>query len=462
MSRRRSSQMGRRMEQMLHRGGALLLVTTTLGMTAIPAGAANGVADTDHPAAILVYPYIVANTSAGQDTFIEVTNTASDRNTPVSVLCYYLSGDAELPTAIRFRFRLTARQPVAWRASTGLSVFPLADRPDGNGDSFVPPVPNGAFVGSLRCIAIDANEVPVERNVLLGSARIEQFDASTQSLRLANYRAMGLQAIVGAGNGDNTLIIGGPSPEYDGCPQTLTLNHFADGATLRTAGRARDVTTIIALVSCSANFRDSIYPSSALLLEQHSELAEVTGTGQIMGAQLVRHLSELGGSGTRSIFHASVQGTATGQTIIATATGSAPLGVAIEFHGFADDGHVATNAITLQSHGRSEYEDRIELAQPAEPTPPPATEVPTGTPPPTSTRTAPVASPTPTPTFIRPPPHPTPSFPRTPTLTPALPAPTGNDGDSCAIAPQPSSTTAMWLMGGVLGLLAAKRRKRAN
>lgn len=372
-------------------GGFLTLNVCLLTMTR-PALASDPVASPDPPAAILVFPYIVTDASIGGDTIVEVTDV--DDRFPVSVECFYVGGDGPQAQLIQFSFHLTAHQPVAWRASSGLSQFPLGGLPifggpgvpPGNGNSFVPAIPSDTFVGSLRCVTVDNNGVPIDVNALVGSARIEQYESSApQSLRIASYRAIGIQALPGAGNADPTLVLGGPGPEYQACPNFVILDHFEDGATLDSAGQPQQVTTTIALVPCSVNLASPGDSQSVLLFEQYNEFGQVTGTRQTMGTQLVRPLSELGaGSGGRSLFQATIQGTMMGQTRITSAEGSAPLGVAIESHLFTDSDHVSTAAFTLYRQGYSSYQDLIAFPVQAGPTPPP-TEIPTVTPVPTTT-----------------------------------------------------------------------------
>jgi hypothetical protein len=368
-------------------GGFLTLVVFLLSGT-LPALASDPVASPDPPAAILVYPYIVTDASLGEDTIVEVTNVGQ----PVSVECFYVGGDGPQAQLIQFSFHLTTHQPVAWRASSGLSQFVLGGVPifgvpqQGNGNSFVPAIPSDTFVGSLRCITVDGNGYPVAVNALVGSARIEQYESSSpQSLRIASYRAVGIQALPGTGTSYPTLILGGPGPQYQACPSVLILDHFEDGATLESTGQPQQVTTTIALVPCSVNLASPGDSNSVLLLEQYNEFGQVTGTRQTMGTQLVRPLSELGaGSGGRSLFQATVQGTLMGQTRITSAEGSAPLGVAIESHRFTDSDHVSTAAFTLYRQGNSSYQDVITFPVRVDPTPPP-TEIPTATPVPTAT-----------------------------------------------------------------------------
>ena len=46
---------------------------------------------------------------------------------------------------------------------------------------------------------------------------------------VAKHNAVGIRAIEGAVNDDKELILGGDGAEYEGCPETLILNHLFDG-----------------------------------------------------------------------------------------------------------------------------------------------------------------------------------------------------------------------------------------
>jgi hypothetical protein len=253
----------------------------------------------DRAAAIIVFPKVVVNTEEGLDTLIRLSNT-SDRE--VGVLCFYINATPKctLPTRscfpdpsdchdaggicrdfwqeTDFRITLTAKQPTAWLASepsgtdcrfvigtcsnnpdqtcrlgdscgpNGRCVIPPCFPLDGtatyntrtgesNAESKVIPVSEDPFIGELKCVAVDDNGAPVPRNVLKGEALIGL--RSNGTLDIAGYNALGIPALAGRGNRDNTLVLGGPRRqdgsfedhvEYEGCPNLLILDHFFDGA----------------------------------------------------------------------------------------------------------------------------------------------------------------------------------------------------------------------------------------
>ncbi len=113
-----------------------------------------------------------------------------------------------------------------------------------NAGSNVPPSPEDPFIGELKCIALSESLVPVARNDLKGEVLIGKRGANG-FIDVAGYNAIGIPAIPGKGNSDNTLVLGGASTgddpddpcraagtcaEYEGCPNFLILNHFFDGA----------------------------------------------------------------------------------------------------------------------------------------------------------------------------------------------------------------------------------------
>ena len=149
-----------------------------------------------------------------------------------------------------FRIQLTPRQPLGWLASQGVAGFV---RPPSFGKFSCDGVSRTAAsvaqqrwqphpAGSRRpvqriaasCIAIDSEtDVPVDRNVLKGETLTIDDEAratASRSIRVAKSNAIGIQAIEGAVNDDNILVLGGPDAEYNGCPNFLILNHFFDFA----------------------------------------------------------------------------------------------------------------------------------------------------------------------------------------------------------------------------------------
>lgn len=173
-----------------------------------------------------------------------------------------------------FIFRLTREQPTGWLVSRGQTVncrqmdgvcsqdgttacqrdtqcgvgnrcvlppcLPLDGGPLGRSgpggqinEGAIPLSPDDPFIGELKCIAVDETLAPVARNDLIGTALIGKLDSGpTEAVEIAGYNAVGIPAIPGKGNRDDTLVIGGPEDvaEYEGCPNILILDHYFDGA----------------------------------------------------------------------------------------------------------------------------------------------------------------------------------------------------------------------------------------
>lgn len=343
----------------------------------------------DQSASIVVFPRIQVDTAnAGGrghlDTLVRLSNNS---NQSVRAQCFWVNANGHCSTSpgticdpsvlprdprcgtdaycipgwqeTDFIINLTPRQPVAWLASLGASLcdaatpadatcFPIRGSgvpgPSNNAESRVPAVLEDPFVGELRCIAVDQNDVPVARNVLQGEAEFVRFapgvegggDAGTP-LDLWGYNAIGIPAIPGANNGDNALVIGGRLAEYEGCPNVLILNHFFDGA----ADPVSDLTvsTRLTLVPCSQDFLRQEPIRTPLQFLVFNEFEQRFSTSfRDFACFREFSLSRIDTrSASHSIFSAGVSGTLVGQTRIRgvadsdPARGHAILGVAEEF-----------------------------------------------------------------------------------------------------------------------------------
>ncbi|MFN8640740.1 MAG: hypothetical protein U0802_03435 [Candidatus Binatia bacterium] len=254
----------------------------------------------DRAAAILEWPSVIyADASfldqvvGSLDTIIQLSNTSTD---PVHVHCFYENANAHctntgevcfaasecctpgtgcgicLPgwNETDFHVQITPRQPLGWLASEGVSgysTFPPKDfgtfAIDGitnkgiggssNSGSRIPPVPEEPFLGSLRCIVVDEDGIPVDRNVIKGEATLE-VNTEAGGIQVAKHNAVGIQAIEGAVNDDNVLVLGGPDAEYNGCPNFLILNHFFDGAEDPVTDDGGQIVTLLEMVPCSQDY----------------------------------------------------------------------------------------------------------------------------------------------------------------------------------------------------------------
>lgn len=356
-------------------GGAFLMG----GVASV--GPARADVTSDRAAAILVFPKLVFDSSTGTDTVIQLSNTS---DTPVHVLCFYVNANSHCsndPEQVcntnadcglgicvpgwnetDFRFTLTARQPIQWRISSGLGgncvagvgdCFPLDGviqiGPGGqfNEDSRIPVVPEDPFFGELKCIQVAEDEAPTDENSLKGEATIiVAASGDTDAPDARGYNAIGIQAIAGQNDGDNTLELGS---EYNGCPNILILDHFFDDAIEPIDGAS--VRTDLTLTPCSQNFElQSTFDTTVQFLvynefeQRFSASTRVRCLREIplsdidtAQRSLTDNLATSTGD-TRSIFNVNVQGTLTGQTRIRGVDDGSPehgnglLAIAEEFH----------------------------------------------------------------------------------------------------------------------------------
>lgn len=312
---------------------------------------------TETSAAIVVFPKIRVDDSRGVDTIIQLTNTSEFLT---KTHCFYVNANGHCSNAPNtictqenfqtvcpagglcvegwsetdFRLTLTKRQPLSWSASEGLSSLPLNDTPGKNNqfnEGSVPPVPETPFTGELRCVQVDTTsaELPLARNDLKGEAVIVvDIDGDVDA---SKYNAIGIPAIDGAQNGDNVLNIGGPSPEYNGCPNIITMDHFFDGASVvsHDGGFTDSVTSRLTVVPCSADYlnQDRNLARATLQFLIFNEFEQRFSTSTRVTCYKEVQLSDIdtrpGSDGNSfSIFSANVQGTLTGQSRIRAVSGS--------------------------------------------------------------------------------------------------------------------------------------------
>jgi len=365
----------RRMVQLaLSATAALLLSAAALRAQQPPVAA-------DRAAAILVFPKIVVDTSnnAGRgrlDTLIRISNTSAE---PVRLQCFWMNANGHCfnapgiicdPTLsprdprcgdsfcvpgwqeTDFIVQLTARQPVAWLASTGavpcadsndpaIPCFALGTRdqrpsPNNNLESRVPAVLEDPFVGELKCIAVDQNDLPAEKNVLKGEALIVRSDSGNFDVR--SYNAVGIPALLGRNNYDNVLVLGGNGAEYAGCPNVLVLDHFFDFA--QDPITQQSIETVLTLVPCTEDLlgqRPVTLPVQFLVFNEFEQRFSTSYRDFTCFREFRLSQIDTRSNPTYSIFYAGVAGTLTGQTRIRGVAGNdrtrgqTLLGVAEEF-----------------------------------------------------------------------------------------------------------------------------------
>jgi hypothetical protein len=306
----------------------------------------------DQPAAILVFPKIVVDTSTPPqtprgrvDTLVRISNTSTTR--AVSAHCFWVNVNGHCKNSqgticnprlfaanspcgpngycepgwqeTDFDITMTAGQPIAWLASRGeapcdsqdTSGLPCLPLPANQG-SRIPGVSEDPFIGELKCIEVDKNGVPVASNDLKGEAEIVESNAG--QIDVEGYNAIGIPA-TGSNNGDYTLVLGGPNAEYSSCPNILILDHFFDGANDPISGDS--LTTELTLVPCSEDFQHQSVIKITVQFLVFNEFEQRLSTSRPVTCFDDVKISNIDTrSSANSIFNAAVMGTLTGQTRI--------------------------------------------------------------------------------------------------------------------------------------------------
>jgi len=317
-------------------------------------GAARGDISSTNPAALLIFPKIVVDTANAVDTVIQITNTA---DVPVNVRCYLVNATPQpLKSSILppnqvitsqcietdFTFMLTAKQPIIWKASEGLSFLPLTSMfgPGGQRNAgSIPPSPQDPMVAELKCVEVGfaGDEYPIDSNDLIGQATIETI-WPREATDIQSYNAFGVQSIAGQNNRDNTLVLG---QEYNGCPNYLILDHFFDYAP--DPAYAGVVQTSLTMIPCSEDFVLQKWPKITVQFLVYNEFEQRFSTSRSTGCFSELTLADIDtrpgnadGNDAYSIFSFPVQGTLTGQTWIravqGTSSGNGLLAIAEESH----------------------------------------------------------------------------------------------------------------------------------
>jgi hypothetical protein len=268
---------------------------------------------TEQSASILVFPKVIANPTFrnGRDTVIQITNTSNNMR---HAHCFYVNGaplnpylppgpdNPPLWTEIDFDIWLTKQQPTHWVVSTGRLDNPLdracrgafggsypvscdpasvgqpgADCCDAGFDpGRVPPVAPD-FTGELKCVEVDGSGFPVPGNALKGEATIETISNGD----IVKYNAVGLKGF-DTNNGDGTLCLGGEDgedgcpdgAEYEGCPRTWLLDHYAHEGETPAWGIAND-DVYLTVVPCTENFETQAPTSITLQFAITNEYEQV-------------------------------------------------------------------------------------------------------------------------------------------------------------------------------------------
>lgn len=383
----------------------------------LSAGQAYADIASDKMAALLIYPKIEFDSSAGKDTVIRLTNT----NPTQAILahCFYLDANSHChggsndrgictndPGACTgggicrpgwnetdFRINLTAGQPIEWIASDGLadSSLPLprgictgnpfftcgsdadcarfsAGRcTQSNVGTRIPKVPEDPFVGELKCIAVDANGIPVPRNELKGEAILTTVDGEDTDFDTASYNAIGIQATGASTGAANELILGGPDPEYNGCPNYLIMEHFFEDVAQPVPNTDATIETSLVVVPCSEDLLRQIPGAAVLQFLVFNEFEQRFSTSKSITCYDETRLCNIDTPNCAlSIFSANVMGTVVGQTRIQAIASpaldgipSAVLGIGIQRHVSSEDTRSA--AFNINQQGARDVADVITI-----------------------------------------------------------------------------------------------------
>jgi hypothetical protein len=432
--------------------GALVSLAVLAGFCATAGAQSTPTVTSDEPAGYLVFPKIIVDTSAqftdglAVDTVIQLTNTDIDQSDPDPgppsvadgshyVNCWYINAnsfcDNDLPTQTSsgtqcrddgdctspgtciplwrvndFQILLTPGQPIAWRASEGIDAPDFLPCDPSDPDPAVActydsagaiPATENPFQGELKCVEVDADDVPIQANDLKGEATIYAVeDGADPEVDTATYNAIGIQARTDLSSSlppANVLCLGGasgaqsapgtalcPSNEYAGCPAVLILDHYFEGADSDVLGG--EVNTELTLVPCTEDIEggdpvvgsiDGQVTTTAQMLiynefEQRFSTSErVTCWENVTLADIDTRPGS--SDDIYSIFAVGVQGTLVGQTRIRGVegveqdVGHGLLGVA---QAFVDGGGTAygSAAYNLNYFGERRQRDVVALDLP--------------------------------------------------------------------------------------------------
>ncbi len=375
-----------------------------IGVVAAALSALTGTASadvvSDQPAAILIWPDVISalgEFAAPVDTVFQITNTSLE---PVLMHCfhenanYHCSNTGEVclfaeqccegsdgcgtcdPGWLEtdFWIRLTPRQPLGWVASEGMGrdEVPLTGGIGSTGiggasnaGTNIPPVAEQPYNGTLKCITVNEDGSPSDRNVVKGESTriaVHQFDSLGT---VAKHNAIGIRAIEGAVNDDNELVLGGGGAEYEGCPEQLIVNHMFDGvvdpiigaaavAEARASGIPFDASTgtvlsRLTMVPCTQDLLRQVPGSAVAQFLVYNEFEQRFSTSRTVECKFEKILSLIDTTDPeRSIFSAGVSGTVVGQSRI-RAVGSGLVGVLTEVRYIETMDGVISGGLTSQA-----------------------------------------------------------------------------------------------------------------
>lgn len=352
------------------RGRVGLLAAALLLVGGGVVGRAAAEVTTERSASILVFPKVVADGT--RDTLIQISNTS---NSMVHAHCFYVNGALTFPglppgpgnpplwTEVDFDLWLTKQQPTHWVVSTGRVVDP-SDPPCGPGTGAcdgagldpgrVPPVVED-FTGELKCVEVDPSGAPVSGNHLKGEATI------IEGAAVARYNALGIIGLE-TNDGDGVLCLGGEptdacpnGAEYNACPQTWILDHFAEGAPVPGASGST-VSTDITVVPCAQNFETQVPESVTVQFAVTNEYEQT-----FSASTTVTCWAELGLNDIGNQFDFDTLGTTFAVTRMRPSAGTASGFLVVGEERYVGAQELATTAFNLHVEGERPGPDLVVI-----------------------------------------------------------------------------------------------------
>jgi len=341
---------------------------------------------TERSASILIFPKLVFDSSGLQtgtpvDTIIQISNTS---NSMVFAHCFYVNAVPPDPTRppsstnppiwqeVDFEIFLTKQQPTHWLLSNGRLDDPSDNKNcsvDCSGAGFdpgrIPPAGNDPFTGELKCIEVDSSGAPINGNHLKGEATIVTTDGRAEISEYNAVGVLGLNTDLNSNDSNSTLCLGGgvrpgcrTGAEYNACPQTVILNHFAEGATdpvIEALGNGNNgksnVSSELTLVPCSEDFENQLPPSVVVQFLITNEFEAQFSTSTTVTCWGNFRLNTIGSIGR--ILEIGTLGTRFAQTRMSPAGDDQPgfVGVVEEFHTQPTALTPITSRAALNLHG---------------------------------------------------------------------------------------------------------------
>jgi hypothetical protein len=365
-------------------------VLWTLGLAAVAVlplarGASASPEDVsiERSGSIIVFPKVVWDGT--RDTIIQIANTS---NNMLHARCFYVNAAPENPlfppgptnpavcNETDFDIWLTRQQPTYWVASQGRSAVMLTDSFDTYGSSLgysagfspglIPPVTLG-FIGELKCVQVDASDVPLRSNALKGEATIRSLSGDVSEYNAIAFQGntdMTISDPLASDSDDLVLDLTPSNPgEYSACPDTLLLNHLAEGASDPVISQLggcvggpcpAPISTELTLVPCAQNLENQVFGNVTIQFVVYNEFEQPFSTSTTVSCFLNLPLDEIGAPGNNP-FTYTVLGTLGAYARINPNPGNGGLiGVAEEFRSATSapgPGETAAAIFSLHTEG---------------------------------------------------------------------------------------------------------------